>query len=239
MSNLFARLIGVCVFFFGVNALAGDLVCYGYTSTTSHFECGDHGNCTWWAAYKRPDIASAITGSGWNGGQWSDKLRNLSFMVGAEPEDGAIAEFEGHVAYVEKAHADGSFDVSEMDWYKSQGFEDGINHATYYPGSGNTYHRNTDLGSDVKGSWTLKGFIYQKDPATIPGNQFTVRKVGNYAWYPFDTSCIKAQAWYGLDSNRQIVRTYAWPVCADIFQVHYPDDVSYDALFGEGNMCIK
>ena len=60
-------------------ALAGDLTCYGYTSTTSHFACGTHGNCVWWAAYIRPDIAAVISGSGWNGGQWYDNLASDGF----------------------------------------------------------------------------------------------------------------------------------------------------------------
>ena len=84
----------------GVSAItqAGNLTCYGYTSTTSHFECGAHGNCTWWAAYKRPDIARVISGSGWNGGEWYDNLRNKGFDVGSQPKVDAIVEFSspGH-----------------------------------------------------------------------------------------------------------------------------------------------
>lgn len=77
--------MGSSFLFLGMSAFTGDLTCYGYTSTTNHFACNippaNSGNCVWWAAYKRPDIAEKITGSGWNGGQWYGKLRNMGFLV--------------------------------------------------------------------------------------------------------------------------------------------------------------
>jgi len=87
--------------------------CYSYTSTTSHFVCNVcpnySGNCTWWAAYKRPDIARVISGSGWNGGQWYDNLRNKGFDVGSQPKVDAIVEFSspGHHerGYIQQSNA--------------------------------------------------------------------------------------------------------------------------------------
>ncbi len=148
-------------------AQAGDTQCKDvqtnitYTSTTSHFEClYPTGNCVWWAAYKRPDIAAVISGSGWNGGQWADKLKTLGFAIGLEPRSGAIAEFSdpGHEVYVENVHADGSFDVSEMDATGRLG-SGGVYHATYYPDGGERYHRNSN---GAVGGWILHGFIYPK-----------------------------------------------------------------------------
>lgn len=138
--------------------------CYSYTSTTSHFVCNVcpnySGNCTWWAAYKRPDIARVVSGSGWNGGQWYDNLRNKGFDVGSQPKVDAIVEFStpGHVAYVESIGGNGSFSVSEMDATGSLGSGKLI--ATYSPNGDGTYKRN---GS---GSWTLKGFIYRHRSGT-------------------------------------------------------------------------
>ena len=78
------------------------------------------------------------------------------------------------------------------------------------------------------------------DPNTIPGNTFTVRRVGNYAWHPADSSCINAKNWYGLNSDRKIVRTYDdSQVCQWIYETLYPQEVSYNALFGSANACYQ
>lgn len=175
-----------------VSAFAGDLTCYGYTSITSHFVCNispyNSGNCVWWGAYKRPDIAAIISGSGWDGGQWYDKLSSLGFDVGQTPKVGAIAEFSspGHVAYIESLGENGSFNVSEMDAYGRLG--SGVVYGTYSP-NGGTYKRN---GS---GSWTLKGFIY--GATNLGGTTVTIqyRLVGNVAWNPPNRSCYYADRW--------------------------------------------
>ena len=221
--------------FWNIATFAGDLECFGYTSTTNHFECGDYGNCAWWAAYMRPDIAKVITGSGWDGGDWYAKLKG-TIPVGSVPKVGAIADFDspGHVAYVTAVGDNGSFSVSEMNWYDSEGFDPGVNHAIYSLNINGTYNRNGN------GNWTLNGFIYAEDPAVIPGNTFTVRRVGNYAWHPADSSCINAKNWYGLNSDRKIVRTYDDnQVCQWIYETLYPQEVSYNALFGSANACYQ
>ena len=179
--------------------------CFGYTSTTSHFVCNycPHysGNCVWWAASKRPDIAAVISGSGWNGGQWYDKLKNLGFSVGPIPEAGAIADFSdpSHDAYVEKANDDGSFRVSEMDAYASKGFVPGVNYATYSPNGDGTYSRNGGLQR-----WTLNGFIYAKDSSMIliPKGEQGVFSIGSYLFRGSDI-CSSASEWYKVtDSSR-------------------------------------
>jgi hypothetical protein len=162
VKTIFACVTGICLlpFWAGVS-LAGDLACYGYTSTTSYFRCNiepeNSGNCTWWAAYKRPDLAAA--GISGNADKWYVNAKNLGFEVGSEPKVGAIAVFSspGHVAYVESVDG-GSFGVSEMDAYGSPGFTPGVNYATYYSDGGDKYHRNHGTAN----GWTLKGFIYRK-----------------------------------------------------------------------------
>ena len=176
--------------------------CFGYTSTTSHFACNYcpqySGNCVWWAASKRPDIAAVISGSGWNGGEWYDKLKNLGFSVGPIPEDGAIADFSNHhhVAYVEKANDDGSFRVSEMDATGKLG--SGKLNATYSPNGDGTYNRN---GS---GRWTLNGFIYAKDSPTvlIPKGERNVFSVGSYLFRGSDI-CPNASEWRKITDSSQ------------------------------------
>jgi hypothetical protein len=155
VQKALARVVGTYLLILCAGVHAGDPTCYGYTSTTSHFECGAHGNCTWWAAYKRPDIARVVSGSGWNGGEWYDQLENKGFDVGSDPKIGAIAEFSGHVAYVKDIYSDGSFTVSEMDYYGT--FGNGVQHATYAPNDDGTYQRN-----DETKRWTLNGFIYRR-----------------------------------------------------------------------------
>jgi surface antigen len=78
-----------------------------------------YGYCTWWVAQKR-DIP-------WRGdaAQWWWNARAFGFAEGQTPRVGAImvmgaggsASPEGHVAYVEKVNANGSFVVSEMNWW--------------------------------------------------------------------------------------------------------------------------
>lgn len=177
----------------GSNAFSGDLTCYGYTSATSHFTCGDHGNCVWWAAYMRPDIAAVISGSGWDGNQWYGNLDSEGFDVGYTPKVGAIAAFSngqnGHVAYIESLDGNGSFGVSEMDYYGTLGDGSGVQYATYSP-NGSTYKRN---GS---GSWTLQGFIYRRQSGT---NLYcdSISSIWGICWTPSstDVSCQGGTDW--------------------------------------------
>ncbi|QQS61182.1 MAG: CHAP domain-containing protein [Candidatus Moraniibacteriota bacterium] len=232
MNMLMKTVLYTLLFLSNMGVYAGTDECYGYKSTTSHFACGEYGNCVWWAAYMRPDIARVITGSGWNGGDWYAKLKG-TIPVGSVPEVGAIVEFEGHVAFVKDILDEGAFAVSEMDYYGQ--FGSGVQYATYTPNGDGTYQRNNESKK-----WTLNGFIYAEDPAVIPGNTFTVRRVGNYAWHPADSSCINAKNWYGLNSDRKIVRTYDdSQVCQWIYETLYPQEVSYNALFGNANACYQ
>ena len=68
-QTVLQMIIASCFLLFSVSVVSGDLGCYGYQSTTSHFDCNvapaNAGNCVWWAASKRPDLAAAISGSGW------------------------------------------------------------------------------------------------------------------------------------------------------------------------------
>jgi hypothetical protein len=77
-----------------------------------------YGYCTWWVAHKR-DIP-------WQGNaaQWWWNARPFGFVEGATPRVGAILVMGysattpgGHVAYVESVNPNGSFVVSEMNWW--------------------------------------------------------------------------------------------------------------------------
>lgn len=109
MKTIFIFLvISIATLLNGNIVFSGDLKCYGYTSTTSYFQCGTYGNCTWWAAFMRPDLATA--GISGDAKYWYGNAGDLGFNLGSKPKVGAIAVFSdfGHVAYVEGVNSDGS-----------------------------------------------------------------------------------------------------------------------------------
>lgn len=83
------------------------------------------GYCTWWVSHKRfiP----------WHGlaYQWWSMARAYGFAEGSTPRVGAVmvmaagiagaSASSGHVAYVEAVNPDGSFKISEMNWYGAGG----------------------------------------------------------------------------------------------------------------------
>jgi len=77
-----------------------------------------YGYCTWWVARKR-----SIPWRG-NAAQWWWNARAYGFAEGQAPQPGAIMVMgisgsspEGHVGYVEAVNGNGSFTVSEMNWW--------------------------------------------------------------------------------------------------------------------------
>ena len=81
-----------------------------------------YGYCTWWVAHKR-----TIPWRG-NAYQWWWNARAFGFAEGPTPRAGAIMVMGisgssplGHVAYVEAVNRDGSFVVSEMNWWGVSG----------------------------------------------------------------------------------------------------------------------
>jgi surface antigen len=77
-----------------------------------------YGYCTWWVAHKRN-----IPWRG-NAAQWWWNARAFGAPEGATPKPGAIMVMgisasspQGHVAYVEAINPNGSFLISEMNWW--------------------------------------------------------------------------------------------------------------------------
>lgn len=82
-----------------------------------------YGQCTWWAMQKRPDLAGSVWGNAW---QWAGEASAHGKAESAAPRVGAIVVFQpgvqgadwyGHVGYVTQVGANGSFAVSEMNFY--------------------------------------------------------------------------------------------------------------------------
>jgi len=77
-----------------------------------------YGYCTWWVAHKR-----YVPWRG-NAAQWWWNARAFGYAEGSMPRAGAIMVMgisgtspQGHVGYVESVNANGSFLVSEMNWW--------------------------------------------------------------------------------------------------------------------------
>ncbi len=77
-----------------------------------------YGYCTWWVAQRRyiPWRGNAV--------QWWWNARPFGYAEGPTPRVGAVMVMgvsgtspQGHVAYVESVRPDGSFVVSEMNWW--------------------------------------------------------------------------------------------------------------------------
>jgi surface antigen len=79
-----------------------------------------YGQCTWYVNTRRP---APWGGNAW---QWYGRARAWGRPVGPTPRVGAImvtweSPYWGHVAYVEQVYADGSWLVSEMNYYGTSG----------------------------------------------------------------------------------------------------------------------
>ena len=115
MAILFAVLIIVS----HSKSFAGDdKCCTIYNSPGNPFQCCAKGNCTWWAAFMRPEVSGPCRG---NANVWLTQAADGHLPTGDLPGKRSIAVWEtypgssvGHVAYVESVNPDASFNVSEM-----------------------------------------------------------------------------------------------------------------------------
>jgi surface antigen/LysM repeat protein len=101
------------------------------------------GQCTWYVNSRRP---APWGGNAW---QWYGRARAWGRPEGATPRVGAImvtweSPYWGHVAYVEQVYSDGSWLVSEMNYYGTPG-----------GGWGRVSYRHV-----IPGTIPLIGFIY-------------------------------------------------------------------------------
>ena len=100
---------------FGVTDFAGDP--YG----------GSFGQCTWWAAHKRPDEMFWGIGDAWT---WRDGAQARGYIVTDTPVPNATVVFQpnvqgalgvGHVAHVEQILPGGWILISEMNFFWNDG----------------------------------------------------------------------------------------------------------------------
>lgn len=74
------------------------------------------GNCTFFVKTKRPDLPPSMG----NANQWLYSARSYGMTTSAVPVEGAVGVnydyYLGHVVYVESVNADGSVNISEMNY---------------------------------------------------------------------------------------------------------------------------
>ena len=147
----------IVMIIFGSIGFAADNCCCAdennkpYCLQGNPYNCYGTGNCTWYAYYKRADLAPAITHNAVN---WFAKAVAEGKPTGQTPIVGSIAVFNciiteidgtkhnyGHVAYVEEVNSDGTFNVTEMGYNSWNCVHEG-----------NNYHARSFNG--------LIGFIY-------------------------------------------------------------------------------
>ncbi len=111
------------------SALRGANTCGGLTDTNNPYNCcsssitGQHNaNCTWYAAYKRPDLKGIITQ--YPGGLWNQVIETKPELISSTPVAGALIVWELHVAYVESSDSN-SVTWSEQNCYNAWYHADG------------------------------------------------------------------------------------------------------------------
>lgn len=80
----------------------------------------DSGECTY-HVFDKVKADGSIIDRGWgNAEHWANRARADDYRVDDTPKEGSIMQTTrgeiGHVAYIEKVHEDGSFDISEMNF---------------------------------------------------------------------------------------------------------------------------
>ncbi len=81
------------------------------------------GNCTWWVSYRRFQINDPIPQWWGNAATWASRAARDGYTVDHRPSPGAIMQTAnsagglGHVALVESVDPDGTWHISEMNFY--------------------------------------------------------------------------------------------------------------------------
>ena len=152
---------------------AGSENCHGLHSPGNRYGCGiGYGNCTWYAAYRRPDLNFPTSGSH-DAGTWISHARRLGFIIGDAPVSGAVAVINmgsvGHVAYVERRYQGPitvdygvPFIAKEQDYYGSLPYGLGSNkvYTAIYAFSHNSYYRRQSSVNGFGDENEVYGFIY-------------------------------------------------------------------------------
>ena len=144
--------------------------CCGYRAHSAKWPCGtkvddgqDLGNCTWWAAYNRPDVGDVVWGMAY---QWAQQAQDAGLPVDLTPRVGDIVVNEtppaGHVAYVTAVGAT-SVEVTSMGWCRT------CYETATYPIAGHRFIHRKDTGMNAP---TL---LSPTNGSTVSSRDVTVR----------------------------------------------------------------
>jgi surface antigen len=92
-----------------------------YTDSAYPGDLYDYGNCTYWAAMRRAQVAEPIPNTWGNAATWAARALLSGYTVDHTPSQYAIMQTPdaagglGHVAFVEKVDPDGIWHISEMN----------------------------------------------------------------------------------------------------------------------------
>jgi hypothetical protein len=115
---------------------------FGVSDYADDPEGGSFGQCTWWAAHKRPDEDFWGIGDAWS---WADGARARGYIVTDTPYPNATVVFQpgvqgalgvGHVAHVEQILSDGWILISEMNFFWNNGGWGRVDYRYITPGPG-------------------------------------------------------------------------------------------------------
>lgn len=72
----------------------------------------DLGHCTFYAKNRRPDLSNSLG----NANTWVVRAAAQGYATGYTPKAGSVGQKGMHVVYVESVNADGTFNLSEMNY---------------------------------------------------------------------------------------------------------------------------
>lgn len=181
--------------------------------------------------------------------RWWDTAKTSGYSTGNTPQEGAVIVFKpwgsnvaGHVGIVARKVSGSEIRMDHANWAPTEPYQDGKEYTDVVvkDTSGGNWTSVSVYGS---GSYAIYGFIYPKSttpkpPAPQTGQTVTLRKIGNYGWYPQEASCINASAWYGLSDQGQIISVQNNSVC---WAIEYAYGYTYhEVLFGpNATMCYQ
>lgn len=89
---------------------------YSTASSPSRSTSSDNryvaGYCTWYVKSRRPDMPNNLG----NASSWVSRASSQGYATGSTPRAGAVGQRGNHVVYVESLNADGTVNISDMNY---------------------------------------------------------------------------------------------------------------------------
>ncbi|WP_159085824.1 CHAP domain-containing protein [Aeromicrobium chenweiae] len=225
---------------------------YALVHTRSFWNMRAGHNCTNYVAYRLTTgrTTARPPGTG-DAGSWAAAARAHKIPVNAKPVVGAVAWWSkdvvtagnsGHVAYVEKVHADGSIDISEDNaggtfrWRKVTKGAGWPTSFIHYPSSdGSPLGTFTSVTADVAGQLDIRGLSGEPDAGLLgPGYLVTLggpRGAAGVESFAFSTPYFSFQRIKTV-KRRGLTTVY-------LYALNTPLTPGKDVLLGTRNVTIR